>query len=263
MVDIRRCAEGGAMVGQQRPGGDEAKPRASQPWGFDRGLALANFGLLLVGAIWVAIDWFPKHSILMSEEAAAVERPVQLSFELKVEPVRLYPDGSSLYSVRYMATETSLSKAPTYQAYDITELYVGSAHLGPMDLHNATPLNDPPDVWTREPAGPIAWKQVSYVAGIDNPTRFPDLPRWFRANHFDTIGPATCLTGYIHPGTVTHCAHDFMLRARDTDFIAVVVNIGIDGSVDGASPKTISFSDVYRPPTAWTHADLEPAAPPR
>lgn len=251
----------GAMVVQARPGGEAAaQPRARQPWGFDRGLALANFGVLLVGAIWFAIDWFPKHNILKSEEAAAVERPVQLAFELKVEPVRRYPDGSSLYSVRYLATETSLSKAPTYQAYEIAQLYTGSAHLGALALDAATPLNDPPDVWTREPAGPIAWRQVAYVAGVDNPARFPDLPRWFHANHFDTIGPATCLTGYIHPETVTHCTHDFMLRARDTDFIAVVVNIGIDGSVDAMSPKTIAFSDVYQPPTAWTEAASGPAA---
>ena len=113
-------------------------------------------------------------------------------------------------------------------------MYVGDAGGDDLKLGQAAPINDTPDPWHGGPQGIVKWTRQAYEADRLDGRANADVTRFLRG-HFAVVGSAG-LSTVLRSGTDTDYEPEFLVRAKPSQYVAIVVGFGIDDSVDFKGP---------------------------
>jgi hypothetical protein len=238
---------------------------------WERILAVANFVVVALTLAGGAYEWitfksdFEKKTISQLTEtiaqlkaqtqqlkaqtedmefAVGMDRQKQLVYEgtLKVTELKKYQDGTRLYGVSYDVVNKNVSKSLVHVTYTSAELYLGTPSNEEPALGAAIAINDAPDPWHPEVKGLVAWQRIAYEADIDDGPTNPKITNWMHDHAYTSISNGG-LTGVMASGTTDEYDPEFLIRAKPSQYVDVVVSFGVDDSLDASSPNVSLVAD--------------------
>lgn len=223
----------------------------------DRMLSITNLLILIGSAAFAGYEWITykhpyeaqtlkqlEYSVRQIQIAVGADEqsPYDYEGELTVTRVDQFSDGTALYDITFDVTNTNRSKSPIRVSYSSAELYLGDPSKKTLTPGEAVVINDAPDPWHSDSRGDVAWKRVAYDAAIDDATMNPGVIKWMH-EHYANISHVG-LVGALQTGEESEYIPEFLVRARPSQYVAVVVSFGIDDTLDVTSPKVGIVDDV-------------------
>ncbi|WP_233802934.1 hypothetical protein [Paraburkholderia sp. HP33-1] len=224
---------------------------------WDRALAVANLvivGVTLVGGgyEWVTFkrtfeDQTLKQLAYQNEQLKIAlgtdeQKPIEYAADLAVTQIKKYPDGTALYDVSFDVTDKNTSNSLIHVTYTSAELYLGDPSTKVPAFGAAIPINEAPDPWHPQDRGLISWRRIAYEANVDDGPTNPTVMKWMRDHEYTSISHGG-LTGTLSSGTSNEYMPEFLIRAKPSQYVEVVVSFGVDDSLDVASPNVGLVSD--------------------
>jgi hypothetical protein len=224
---------------------------------WERVLGLANLaivGITLVGGAyeWVVFkhtfeDQTLKQLAYQNEQLKIAlgtdeQKPIEYTGDLTVTQIKKYPDGTALYDVSYDVTDKNTSKSLVHVTYSIAELYLGDPSAKEPAFGTAIAINDAPDPWHAQDSGLISWRRIAYEANVDDGPTNPVVMKWMHDHSYTSFSRGG-LTGTLSSGTSNEYEPEFLIRAKPSQYVDVVVSFGVDDSIDVASPKVGLLAD--------------------
>ncbi|MDN7177319.1 hypothetical protein M0D69_04680 [Caballeronia sp. SEWSISQ10-4 2] len=164
------------------------------------------------------------------------QKPIEYTGDLTVTQIKKYPDGTVLYDVSYDVTDKNTSKSLIHVTYTSAELYLGDTSAREPAFGAAFSINDAPDPWHPQDSGLISWRRIAYEANVDDGPTNPTVMKWMHDHGYTSISHGG-LTGTLSSGTSNEYMPEFLIRAKPSQYVDVVVSFGVDDSLDVASPN--------------------------
>jgi len=237
-------------------------------------LGLANLAILIVGLGAGGYEWFTfkrtfeqqtlKQLAYANDQlkiAVGVDeqKPVDYNSELTVTQLKKYPDGTALYDVSFDVTNKNMSKSLIHITYSSAELYLGDPSNKELAPGSAVKINDAPDPWHPQDSGLISWHRIAYEADVDDGPTNPAVSKWMQGRQYAPASIShTGLTGTFLSGTSNEYMPEFLIRAKPSQYIDIVVGFGIDDSLDVASPNVgiIDESQILADAVTKNHGEM-------
>jgi hypothetical protein len=206
-------------------------------------LSIANFLILLSGAVWVGLDWSPKHKELELALLADQQSPLEASGDITVVRLKRFPDGSELFSVRDAGRFKNASKLTVPIVSFTSQLFIGDMIDQKLQPMSAVAINPPPrPLGYESPSTPIAWTQASYqsqaIVGRAGDDAIGNLKRRGITGLFDRKPQ-----GSISAGGAKRFEQQYLLRLDKSAYIGVVETITIE---DSAEKSGLHYFTNYR-----------------
>jgi hypothetical protein len=223
---------------------------------WERGLGIANLAVVVTTLVAGGYEWVTfkrtfeeqtlKQLAYQNEQLKIAlgtdeQRPIEYAGKLTVTEMKKYPDGTALYDVSYEITSKNTSKALIHVTYTSAELYLGDASKEPV-LGAAVAINAAPDPWHPQDDGLISWKRIAYEANVDDGPTNPTVIKWMHDHGYTSISHGG-LTGTLASGTTSEYMPEFLIRAKPSQYVDVVVSFGLDDSLDVASSNVGLIDD--------------------
>jgi hypothetical protein len=217
---------------------------------WERVLGFANLAFVGIGLVGGGYEWFSfKHrfedqtlkQLTYQNEQLKIalgsdeQKPLIYDGILTVTEIKKYPDGTRLYDVLYDVTNKNTAKSLVHVTYTAAELYLGDPSTSEPALGTAIIINDAPDPWHAQDAGLITWRRIAYEADMDDGAKSPAVTKWMHDHGFTSISHGG-LTGIMASGASDEYEPEFLIRAKPTQYVNVVVSFGVDDSLDVSSP---------------------------
>lgn len=209
---------------------------------FDRCVAVINLIVVVSGAGWAALEWYPTYKTqattleqLRINLHADQQVPFEYNGKFTLTDLKKLEDGTHLYSVDYDLYNKNLSKAQITISYSVAELYLGSAGYNELrSIGDVSLVNDPPSPWHPEDTGWVKWNKVAYEASLADGDTDQHVAAWLHGRYAQVNHNG--LTAVLPTGTDTTYHPRFVIRAKPDQYVGIVVTFGVDDALDVASP---------------------------